>query len=93
MQEIKDKLVEIVREQFGDDAAVKGAAGESLFSSHSDRDAEPELDSLDRVEFLMAVEDAYDIEIPDSIQGGFSTVDEVARYVATITAEAAHAGH
>lgn len=39
-------------------------------------------DSLDNIELVMALEDAFDIEIPDAEVEGFVTLGNVADYVA-----------
>ncbi|PVX61272.1 acyl carrier protein [Paraburkholderia unamae] len=38
-------------------------------------------DSLDRIELVMAVEDEYDIEIPDEDLDKFTTVQSIIEYV------------
>ncbi len=40
-----------------------------------------EADSLDAVEIIMAIEDEYDIEIPDEEAEKFQTVGDLVRYV------------
>ncbi len=39
-------------------------------------------DSLDVVELVMAIEDAFDIEVPDEVAEGMRTVGDVEAYVA-----------
>ena len=39
------------------------------------------LDSLDEVEFIMAIEDTFDLEIPDSFAESFECVQDVIAYV------------
>lgn len=38
-------------------------------------------DSLDVVELVMALEEAFDIEIPDEVASEISTVSEAAKYI------------
>ncbi len=38
-------------------------------------------DSLDAVEIIMAIEDEYNIEIPDEVAEEFKTVGDIVRYV------------
>ena len=42
-------------------------------------------DSLDSIELVMALEEKYNIEIPDEDAEGMNTVDDVIRYVAKKT--------
>ena len=40
-----------------------------------------EADSLDAVEIIMAIEDEYDIEIPDEDAERFQTIGDIVSYV------------
>jgi acyl carrier protein len=40
-----------------------------------------EADSLDAVEIMMAIEDEFDIEIPDEDAEKFQTIGDIVRYV------------
>ena len=40
-----------------------------------------EADSLDAVEIIMAIEDEYDIEIPDEDAEKFQTISDIVNYV------------
>lgn len=40
-----------------------------------------EADSLDAVEIIMAIEDEYDIEIPDEDAESFQTIGDIVSYV------------
>ncbi|MFZ2937219.1 MAG: acyl carrier protein [Candidatus Omnitrophota bacterium] len=42
-------------------------------------------DSLDSIELIMALEEKFNIEIPDDAAEGMNTVDDVIRYVAKKT--------
>lgn len=43
-----------------------------------------EADSLDAVELVMALEDEFDIEIPDEKVAGFVTVQDIASYIESV---------
>ena len=43
------------------------------------------VDSLDTIELVMALEEKFNIEIPDEDAEGMNTVDDVIRYVAKKT--------
>ncbi|MBO4725408.1 MAG: acyl carrier protein [Firmicutes bacterium] len=68
-----DKIKEIIMEQInvGEDAVT--------MDTHLMRDLEA--DSLDAVEIIMAIEDEYDIEIPDEEAENFQSVGDLVRYV------------
>ena len=40
-----------------------------------------EADSLDAVEIIMAIEDEFDVEIPDEDAEGFKNIGDIVRYV------------
>jgi len=40
-----------------------------------------EADSLDAVEIIMAIEDEFDIEIPDEDAEGFKSIGDIVKYV------------
>ena len=40
-----------------------------------------EADSLDSVEVIMALEDQFDIEIPDEDAEGFKSIGDIAKYI------------
>ncbi len=68
-----DKIKEIIMEQInvsGDDITM---------DTHLMRDLEA--DSLDAVEIIMAIEDKYDIEIPDEEAEKFQSVGDLVKYV------------
>lgn len=70
---IDPKLVEIIVDNLGvDEEEVTGNA-----SLVDDLGA----DSLDQVEIVMAIEEHYDIEIPDDEMERFKTVQDVADYI------------
>lgn len=40
-----------------------------------------EADSLDAVEIMMALEDEFDIEVPDEVAEGFENIGAIVKYV------------
>lgn len=63
----------IIAEQLGvDEDAVK-------METHLMKDLEA--DSLDAVEIIMAIEDEFDIEVPDEDAEKFQTVSDIVNYV------------
>lgn len=73
MPSIEEKIRRIIVDQLGVDA---GEVTESA-SFIDDLGA----DSLDRAEFIMAFEEAFDIEISDEDAGKIVTVQDVIEYV------------
>ena len=70
---IFDKIKEIIAEQLGvEEDAVK-------METHLMKDLEA--DSLDAVEIIMAIEDEFDIEVPDEEKKKFQTVTDIVKYV------------
>jgi acyl carrier protein len=68
-----DKIKEIIMEQISvDEDAI-------TMDTHLMRDLEA--DSLDAVEIIMAIEDEYDIEVPDEEAEKFQSVGDLVRYV------------
>ncbi|GHU49362.1 acyl carrier protein [Clostridia bacterium] len=68
-----EKIKEIIIEQLqADDAVVTMET--SLMK-------DLEADSLDAVEIIMAIEDEYDIEIPDEEAEKFQSIGDIVRYV------------
>jgi acyl carrier protein len=68
-----EKIKEIIIEQLQLDGAV------ITMDTHLMKDLEA--DSLDAVEIIMAIEDEFDIEIPDDEAENFQSVGDIARYV------------
>jgi acyl carrier protein len=94
---VRERCLAILEKYYEDEGPMlgKAAAGDVIFAPNGAvvRDVD-KLDSLDRTEFVMAVEEAFDpLEIPDVIASGFRTLDDVVRYVEAMTAEAAHGAH
>ena len=68
-----EKIKEIIIEQLqADDAII--TAETSLMK-------DLEADSLDAVEIIMAIEDEYDIEIPDDEAEKFLSIGDIVRFV------------
>lgn len=68
-----EKIREIIVEQLGvDEAAV--TLETSLMK-------DLEADSLDAVEIIMAIEDEFDIEVPDEEAERFQNVGDIVKYV------------
>lgn len=44
------------------------------------------MDSLDAVELNMALEEEFDISIPDEVLAGFVTVEDVVKYIDSVKA-------
>lgn len=68
-----DKIKEIIVEQLGvepDDVTME---------THLMKDLEA--DSLDAVEIIMAIEEEYDIEVPDEEAEKFQKVSDIVKYV------------
>ena len=68
-----DKLKAIIAEQLSID--------ESVIKMDTNLMKDLEADSLDAVEIIMALEEEYDIEIPDEEAEKFQTVDDIVKYV------------
>lgn len=70
---IFDKIKGIIAEQLGvEEDAVK-------MDTHLMKDLEA--DSLDAVEIIMAIEDEFDIEVPDEDAEKFQTIGDITKYV------------
>ena len=69
-----DKVREIIAEQLDVDTE------EITLDTNLIKDLEA--DSLDAVEIIMALEDEYDIEIPDEVAEEFTTVGDIVKCVA-----------
>ena len=68
-----DKIKEIIVEQLGVD--------ESAVALDTNLMKDLEADSLDAVEIIMAIEDQFDIEIPDEDAEKFQLVGDLVKYV------------
>ncbi len=72
-QEILDKVCSIVSEQ------LSVEAGEVKSDSNFQNDLGA--DSLDTVELVMALEEEFDIEIPDEAAEGIATVGDAVKFI------------
>ncbi len=69
-----EKIKEIILDQLGLDDDQEVTMETSLMK-------DLEADSLDAVEIIMAIEDDFDIEIPDEDAEGFKTIGDIVKYV------------
>ncbi len=69
-----DKVKEIVIDQLGLDADVEITTATSLIK-------DLEADSLDAVEIIMALEDEFDVEIPDEEAEKFKNIGNIVDYI------------
>ncbi len=72
-QEILEKVCSIVSEQ------LSVESGEVKADSNFQNDLGA--DSLDTVELVMALEEAFDIEIPDEAAEGIATVGDAVKFI------------
>lgn len=69
-----ERIKEIIAEQLGLDDLEDITMDSSLID-------DLEADSLDAVEIIMALEDEYDIEIPDEKAESFKSIGDICRYI------------
>ncbi|MBB6217579.1 acyl carrier protein [Anaerosolibacter carboniphilus] len=69
-----EKIKNIIIEQLGLDDDAEIAMSTSLMK-------DLEADSLDAVEIIMAIEDEFDVEIPDEDAEGFKNIGDIVKYV------------
>ncbi|TCO76422.1 acyl carrier protein [Marinisporobacter balticus] len=69
-----EKIKEIIIDQLGLDEDREIAMKTSLMG-------DLEADSLDAVEIIMAIEDEFDVEIPDEVAEGFKNIGDIVNYV------------
>lgn len=74
MSKIFDKTKKIIIEQLGLEEDIKIIETTSLMG-------DLEADSLDAVEIVMALEDEFEIEIPDEDAEKFKNIGDIAKYV------------
>jgi len=72
-----DKIKEIIMEQLSVD--------ESMVTPETNLMKDLEADSLDAVEIIMAIEEEFDIEIPDEEAEKFQLVGDLVKYVESQT--------
>ena len=73
MKEIQAKVIQIISEQLGKDES------EIKMSSHFIEDLDA--DSLDTVELVMALEEEFDIDIPDEAAEKITTVGSAVDFI------------
>ncbi|MBQ3573801.1 MAG: acyl carrier protein [Clostridia bacterium] len=76
MEEIFEKVKEIIVEQLGID--------EDIVTMDATFTGDLEADSLDIVELMMALEEEFNIEIPDEEAENISTVKDAVSYIAEV---------
>ncbi|WP_300276848.1 acyl carrier protein [Peptacetobacter sp.] len=69
-----ERIKEIIAEQLGLDDLEDITMESSLVD-------DLEADSLDAVEIIMALEDEYDIEIPDEEAENFKSIGDICRFI------------
>jgi len=74
MEEIQEKIVKIICEQLGKD--------ESEVSMKSNFIEDLDADSLDTVELVMALEEEFEIDIPDEAAEKITTVQSAVDFIA-----------
>lgn len=70
-----EKIIEIICEQ----ASLE--VGEVDINSETNFKEELDIDSLDAVEIIMAIEDEFNVEIADEVAEKLSTVGELVDYI------------
>ena len=73
MSDIEQRVKKIVAEQLG--------VNESEIKTESSFVDDLGADSLDTVELVMALEESFDIEIPDEAAEGITTVGDAVKYI------------
>ena len=85
--EIRQRIIILVRTFIMVLDVIKGMIIDQLGVSEDELQLETNLmkdleaDSLDAVEIIMAIEDEYDIEIPDEDAERFQTIGDIVSYV------------
>ena len=78
MEEIQSKVIQIISEQLGKDVSV------IQMNSHFIEDLDA--DSLDTVELVMALEEEFEIDIPDEAAENISTVQSAVDFIVNANA-------
>ncbi len=74
MEEIQSKVIQIISEQLGKDVS------EIKMNSHFIEDLDA--DSLDTVELVMALEEEFEVDIPDEAAEKITTVQSAVDFIA-----------
>jgi acyl carrier protein len=77
MNMVFDKVKAIIIDQLGLDADTEITPATSLMG-------DLEADSLDAVEIIMALEDEFDVEIPDEEAEKFKNIGDIATFIESI---------
>ncbi len=78
MEEIQAKVIKIISEQLGKDVS------EIKMNSHFIEDLDA--DSLDTVELVMALEEEFEVDIPDEAAEKITTVQSAVDFISESTA-------
>ena len=70
-----EKITKIICDQ------IRMEVGEVEITSETNIKDDLDIDSLDAVEIIMAIEDEFNIEIPDDIIENLSTIGELIDYI------------
>ncbi|MGL5347395.1 MAG: acyl carrier protein [Peptostreptococcaceae bacterium] len=70
-----NKVVEIIREQLG--------ADDKEITMETSLMKDLEADSLDAVEIIMALEDEFSVEIPDTEAEKFNSIGDIVKFIET----------
>tara|TARA_B100000579_G_scaffold364208_1_gene323092 strand:- start:131 stop:367 length:237 start_codon:yes stop_codon:yes gene_type:complete len=73
MKEIQDKIIKIISEQLGKD--------ETEINMNSNFIEDLDADSLDTVELVMALEEEFEIDIPDDAAEKITTVQSAVDFI------------
>lgn len=89
-EEIATDLRQIFEKNFGSEALERLGSEQELFKFGGGAIRYQDLDSLDHVEFVMAVEDHFDIEIDDVSAAMLKTLENFVDAVETRISKPAH---
>ena len=68
-----NKVVEVIREQL--------SVEDKEITMETSLMKDLEADSLDAVEIIMALEDEFDVEIPDTEAGKFQSIGDIVKFI------------
>lgn len=69
-----ERVVEIIKDQLGTDS-------DKVITMETSLMKDLEADSLDAVEIIMALEDEFSVEIPDSDAENFANIGDIVKYI------------
>lgn len=99
MSETKARLRKLLEEHFGPTTALEAKDDEALWRTVEERRAagggtpDGHLDSLDKVEFMMLVEEEFYLKINDEIAERLNTIGDIAEHIDLLIASKNAAGH